>query len=80
MRVAHAGLRGEVNHALELLRARTARSCRVLIGEIDLHEPETRDFCENREPRLLERDVVVLVEVVEPDDLVAALEQVLRDV
>jgi hypothetical protein len=29
---------------------------------------------------VLERDVVVLVEIVEPDDLVAAFEQVLRRV
>src|SRR5690606_39838032 len=33
---------------------------------------------EQREPRPLQRDVVVFVEVVEPDDLVPALEQTLR--
>ena len=33
-----------------------------------------------RQPRLLQRDVVVVVEVVEPDDFVAALQQQLRGV
>jgi hypothetical protein len=66
-----------MNHSLELL-GREQPGDRVLIGEIHLHELETRVLRENREPRVLQRDVVVLVEIVEPDDLVASLEQVLR--
>ena len=51
------------------------------VGEIELDEAEARrGFSSDREPRLLEPDVVVVVEVVEADHLVAALEQDLRRV
>ena len=78
-RVAHAGLRREVNHALELLAREQLRHPRP-VGEIQLDEAEVRPLPQLREPRLLQRDVVVVVEVVEPDDFVAALQQELRGV
>ena len=72
-RIAHAGLRGEMHHARELL-AREQRRNRRGIGEIELHEAETR-VREALQARLLERHVVVVVEIVEADDLVARLQQ-----
>ena len=77
--VAHAGLRAEVDHAREFLGGEQLRHA-VAVGEIELDELEVSVALEDGEPRVLQRDVVVLVEIVEPDDLVAALEQQLRRV
>src|SRR5207248_2727808 len=76
-RVAHPGLSGEVDHTLELLPGEELRDPRV-IGQIQLDETEFRMRCQAREPRLLELDVVVLVEVVETDDLIAPRQEALR--
>src|SRR5204863_5452121 len=45
------------------------------IGEVELDELEVLASAEDLEPSVLQRDVVVLIEVVETDHLVAALEQ-----
>src|SRR4051794_5063763 len=72
--VANAGLRAEMNDASELLRCE--QLChRFAIGEIELDELEVLASAEDLEPSVLQRDVVVLIEVVETDHLVAALEQ-----
>ena len=78
-RVTHAGLRGQVDHARKFL-AREQRLHAALVGEIHLHEAEFRLPLEDGEARALQVRVVVVVEVVEPDDLVAARQQLLRDV
>src|SRR2546422_5760653 len=44
---------------------------RGIIGKIELHESERVLLLELGEVRLFERDIVVLVEVVQPDDFVA---------
>jgi hypothetical protein len=75
--VAHAGLRAEVDDSLELLAGEQLRHS-VSVGEVELDELEPSVALEHLEPRVLQREVVVLVEVVEADDLVAALEQQLR--
>ena len=74
MRVAHTGLRAEVDHALELLLREQLRHAGA-VGEIELHEAEPWLPLELREARLLEADVVVVVQVVEADDVVATREQ-----
>ena len=53
--------------------AMPSRSARSSFDEL-----EVLVTLQRREPRVLQRDVVVLVEIVEPDDFVAALEQQLR--
>ena len=73
-RVAHARLRCEVNHASELLPREQLLHARP-VREIQLDEAEVRPLPQLREPRFLKRDVVVVVEVVEPDDFVAALQR-----
>ena len=73
-RVAHARLRGEVDHALELLAGEQLGHARA-VREVELDEAEPRQLLQQLEPRELEAHVVVVVEVVEPDDLVAALEE-----
>ena len=50
------------------------------VGEIELLEGELLVRRELGETRFLERHVVVVVHVVEPDDRVAALDQIFRDV
>src|SRR5690606_18058812 len=77
--VADARLRREMHDAVEALVREEIRHG-FPIGEIDLHELEVRGRLELREPRTLQRDVVVLVKVVEADDLVAAAEELLRSV
>ena len=73
-RMAHAGLRREVHHALKFL-AREERGHGRLVGEVELHEAKLRLHREAREARLLERNVVVLIQVIETDHLVTAREQ-----
>src|SRR5437660_5217236 len=48
---------------------------RGIVGEIDLHEAERGLLLELGEACLFERNVVVLVEIVEPDDFVALRQQ-----
>jgi hypothetical protein len=62
-----------MHDALELVRGEELREG-IAIGEIGLLELESRILSENREPRVLQRDVVVLIEVVEAHHFVAALE------
>ena len=77
-RVAHAGLRREVDDAIEAF-LREQRVDRGPVGDVELVEREV-GVLELLQPRELEVDVVVLVEVVESDHGVAAREQALRDV
>src|SRR2546423_1174328 len=67
-------LRRQVHHALKFLAREERRNGR-LIGEIELHEAKLRLRREAREARLLERDVVVLVQGVQTDHLVTARKQ-----
>ena len=52
---------------------------RRAIGEIGLHESETRIGAQDIEPRLLERRIVIGVEIVEADDVAALAQQPARD-
>ncbi len=73
-RVAHARLRREVHDAPDA-PIREQRIHRLAVREVDPLEPELFLRPQPREPRLLERRVVVRIEVVEADHLVAAREQ-----
>jgi hypothetical protein len=78
-RVAHACLRGEVHDAVEFLAGEQRRDA-VAVRHVHLREAEVRVRREPREPVGLERRVVVVVQVVQADDLVAAREQDLAHV
>src|SRR5258707_9356504 len=71
-RVAHARLRREMDHRIELL-AREERAHRRAIGDVAAYELELSLAREAREPRLLQANVVVIVQVVEAGDALAAL-------
>src|SRR5690349_20064989 len=77
--VANNGLRAELDDARLLLGGEQLRHC-LALGVIELYEFEIPLALQHLEPRMLQRDVVVIVEVVEAYDLVAALEQELRRV
>src|SRR5437016_14459861 len=66
-----------MNDSWESLRREQLRH-RGIIGKIDLDEPERGLLLELGEARLFERDIVVLVEVVQPDDFVALRQQALH--
>jgi len=53
---------------------------RVSIREVDLLEAERRLLSQQRQPGSLEADVVIVIEVVEPHDLVTSREQAERRV
>ena len=75
-RVSYARLGREVHDARELFAGEKLRHRRI-IGQLELDEAEARSG-ETCESRLLEIHVVVVVEIVEPDDLVTGVEQALR--
>lgn len=59
---------------------RKQRVQRRIVGHIGLHETEARQRLQLRQPRLLERRVVVVVQVVQAQHLVAPRQQQLGDV
>ena len=72
--VAHTRLRGEVHDPLRLL-GREDLLHRRAIGDVDAQEPEPRVTVKARQAGLFQAHLIVVVEVVEPDDLIAPLEQ-----
>src|ERR1051325_831778 len=78
-RVAHAGLRGEMHDARRLVRLEDLAQP-LIVGNIRPQKAEILPLPENRQPRFLERDVVIVIEVVDGDDLVPAVEQPFGDV
>src|SRR5574338_565926 len=74
--VADPRLRAEVDDAVEVLCIGEPREG-GRIGEVDALEGEgvAEVLLQPREPRLLQHRIVIIVEVVDPDDLVAAVEQ-----
>lgn len=75
--VAHAGLGGEMHHDLEAI-ALEQRLHPGTIGEIELQEGETMVLLEQIEPCMLERRVVILVQIVDADDRLPCPQQILR--
>ncbi len=68
-----------MHHSLELF-LREQRVHPGAVREVELDEAEPRVLAQDREPRFLQRRVVVVVEVVETDHLVAAIEEPAGDV
>ncbi len=74
-RVAHAGLGGHVGDLVETLRVKQCLHP-VAVGQIKSHEAEIVTAFQLRQPVALELRVVVVIDVVQPNDLVAARQQV----
>jgi hypothetical protein len=77
-RVAHAGLGREMDDALRPF-ALEELCHSPSVGNVELDEPETGLRCKLRQPGLLQGNIVVVVEIVQPENVVAANEEPLRD-
>src|SRR5271165_5033352 len=77
-RVAYACLRREMDHELRF-SARKDGLHRASVRKVAAREGEGRELRKLFQPRLLQRDVVVGVEVVQSNDLSAPLKQAFRD-
>ena len=66
--IAHAGLRGEVDHDLRAVLLKDAADER-LVRQIALDEGEVREICQFTQAVFLQVDVVVVVYGVKADDL-----------
>ena len=78
-REPHAGLRGEIDHALRLIFGEEPLDSRAVF-EVGFHEMEAVARHELCQPRLLQSDIVIGVEVVEPDHLIAPVKEQLGGV
>ena len=67
-----------MHHPLKFLAGKQLRDPSV-VREVELHEAERRQLLESCESRLFQRDVVILVHVIETDDLVPPPYQQVRD-
>ena len=72
-RMAHAGLRGEMHDTGEADAPRTAPPCRSRSARSSLTKAKAGQLREFGEPRLLERRIVIGIEVVDADDRPARL-------
>ena len=68
--IPHPRLCGEIDHRIEALRVKE-RVQRFLVRDVHLQEALALPCAELGDAALLETDVIVVVEVVDADDLVA---------
>ena len=73
-RVTHTRLSRQMHHLGKALFAEQIQQCR-LVDDVHFQEAKTRQARKFLEPRLLECYVVVVVEVVDPDHIVAVQAQ-----
>ena len=78
-RVAHAGLRREMDHHGEATLSEQ-RLCRRTVGEVELHKAEVGLALEDIQARFLQLRIVIVVDDIEANDLPAGRQQPLRDV
>ena len=77
-RIAHAGLRREMNdHGETVLRKQRFRRC--AIGKVRFHEGEAVLTLQDIDARLFQGWIVVVVDAVQANDPAAGSEQTLRD-
>ena len=72
--MAYAGLCRQVDHRIKRVRAKLALQ-RIAVGDIHLLESEPVVMSKLRQASLLEIHVVIVIEVVQCDDLVAISKQ-----
>ena len=77
-RIAHAGLGGEMNHAMKTAAGEQILRRRA-VGEVEPMEGETPVLRERLETRLLQRRVIVVIEAVDAGHGAAGLEQAARE-
>ena len=75
--VAHAGLRRQVNHAVELVVGEHGLHS-IRVAQIQLCKCEIATRLKPRQARLLKRGVVIVVHVVKTNNTIAAVKQLMR--
>ena len=78
-RIAHAGLRRQVDHHVETFVGKQLRDRRAIF-QSSPHKAEAGVFLQQRQAGLFEADVVVVVQVVQADHLIAPFQQALSQV
>lgn len=73
-RIAHTGLRGKIDNHIEFFRCEQCSDARR-IGQIELDEAEGRRWREAFEAIFFQRDIVIIIHVVDTDDALPAREQ-----
>ena len=67
--MAHPSLRRQVNDAVDVRKFRCQRQHAVPVGDIELAESEILLRRQMLQPRLFQRHVIIVVEVVDADDM-----------
>src|SRR3982074_3024621 len=78
-RITHTGLGREVDHHRKSIFCKQSRHGGT-IREIGLHKAEARILAQDIQSRLLQRGVIVTVEIVQTDNVTAFGQQLTRDV
>src|SRR5712692_7627651 len=78
-RIPHSGLRGQMDHAFRLVLTEKILNG-VGIAHVAVDERKSVRFSQLVEPSLFQSRIVVRIEIVDPDDALAAIEQPLRNV
>src|SRR5258708_5502288 len=78
-RVANARLRGKIDDTLRLRVFENATNP-FRVGDVETLETKAGSAAQTRQARLFQLRIVVVVEIIDADDLVAACEQALCDV
>jgi hypothetical protein len=73
-RIADTGLRSEVDHLVELLGGKKLLHAGP-VGDVQLDEAESGMAGQSGQPAFLEADRIVVVQVVEADDFIAARQE-----
>jgi hypothetical protein len=75
-RISHPGLRGEVNDTIRLFISENACH-RVFVFNRNTVKVKRLMPGDAGKPRILQRDIIIVVEIVNPDDIIAARKQAL---
>src|SRR5438046_636623 len=76
-RIAHPGLGGKMHHRVEFSGCEKLAH-RLALDDVELLKKEPGTRAQALQARLLEPDVVVIVQIVDAHNLVAAIEQLMR--
>ena len=77
-RVANASLGSEMHHSGKSI-VRKQRSDGRTIRQIGLHKVEPGLFTQDIQPRMFQRGIIVIVEIVQPDNMASFGQQLTRD-
>ena len=73
-RIPHASLRSEVHNPIKPVLSKQRRHARP-IGQLPSYERKTGLGLQSCKPRLFEANIIIIVEIIEPDDRIPACQQ-----